>query len=225
MELKIIGGVIGFSIVIFIIALLLPTNVEQNVQGLPWQIQQQNGTIQVFNLTLGKSTLSEAENLLQGDAEISLFHSQDGSYSVEAYFDKVEMGGLTAKMILVMNIPAAELREMYLRGVRISQVGSGSNKVSIATEDLHRVRNSPIAGITYLPLINLNPDQLVARFGEPSKRIREPNSAAEHWLYPRLGLDVVLNESGKEVLQYIMPSRFAEVSEPLEQISSQRQAQ
>jgi len=218
MELKIIGGVILLSATIFSVALLVPENTTESSQGMPWQIEKIDNTTRVFNLTLGKSTLSEAEGLFLGDAEISLFQSQQGEHSVEAYFDKVILGGLIAKIILVMDVTESELSEMYLRGVRISKLGSGSNKVSISTEDLHRVRNSSIASVTYLPAINLNADQLISRFGQPSKRIKESESGTEHWLYPQLGLDVTLNEQGKEILQYVEPAKFSRVMEPLERL-------
>lgn len=218
MELKIIGGVILLSAAIFLGALFIPESTTQNTQGMPWQIDKIDNTTRVFNLTLGKSTLSEAENILLGDAEVSLFRSQENAHSVEAYFDKVMLGGLSAKIVLVMDISEPELGAIYSRGVRISKLGSGGNKVSIATEDLHRVRSSAIAGITYLPAINLNADQLISRFGQPLKRIKEPDNNTEHWLYPEIGLDVTLNEQGKDILQYIEPAKFSKISEPLEKL-------
>lgn len=227
-----ITSVILLSVAIFLVAILVPdisTNITPEksselgiekttpqIQGLPWQIEKTNDTIRVFGITLGYSTLSDAEKIFLGDGEISLFQSKSGLHSVEAYFDKVDFAGLTAKIILVMDIPASVASQMYERGVRISKVGSGSNKISIATEDLHRTRNAAVASITYLPAINLNAKQLEARFGKPAQRITEPDSTAEHWLYPSLGLDVTLDEKNKEILQYVKPSVFSTISKPLE---------
>lgn len=218
MDLKIISGVTLLSIILIIVALFIPETKTAETHGLPWQIEQRDGSTRVFGLTLGYSTLIDAEKLFLGDSEISLFRSQQGAYTLEAYFDKVELGGLTAKMILIMDIPDDELSMMFQRGVRISKVGSGSNKVSIATEDLHRARKSAIASITYLPAVNLDAKQLEARFGIPDQRIKEPDSKAEHWLYPALGLDVTLDNEEKEVLQYVIPENFLQVSQPLERI-------
>ena len=216
MELKVIGGVFVASAFIFGIALFIPENTNQSNHGLPWQIEQIDGTTKVFDLTLGVSTLREAETKLLGDGELSLFHSPEDAYSVEAYFDKVELGGLTAKMVLVMDIPETVAHAMFERGARISKLGSGSDKVSMATDDLHIARESTIASITYLPAIDLKPDQLSARFGQPWKHIQDSNNAAEHWLYPQLGLDITLNATGKDVLQYVQPSRFSSILAPLE---------
>ena len=216
MELKIISGVILLSAAIFGFALLVPDDASHKSQGLPWQIEKTaDNNTRVFNITLGKTTLQEAEKILLGDGEISLFHAPDNSYSLEAYFDKVDIAGLTAKMILVMDLPQEELDKMYQRGVRISKSGSGSNKVNIATPDLHRTREAPIASITYLPSINLKADQIKAKFGEPKNRVIEPDTGVEHWLFPDIGLDIALDSNGKDVLQYVLPSSFAKISKPL----------
>ena len=216
MDLKIISGVTLLSIILIVIALLIPETKTTETHGLPWQIEQHKGSTRVFGLTLGHSTLSDAERLFLGDSEISLFQSQQGVHTLEAYFDKVELGGLTAKMILNIDIPEEELLMMFQRGVRISKVGSGSNKVSIATEDLHQARKAAIRGITYLPAVNLDAKQLESRFGIPEQRIMELDSTAEHWLYPTLGLDVTLNKEEKEVLQYVNPADFLQISQPLQ---------
>ena len=36
-----------------------------------------------------------------------------------------------------------------------------------------------------------------------------------HWLYPVKGLDVVVREEGKEVLQYVAPREFERLARPL----------
>ncbi|MDH5546745.1 MAG: hypothetical protein OEZ43_14225 [Gammaproteobacteria bacterium] len=215
METKIFLGALGFSILILVIALNLPLSEPETKDGLPWQIELTEQTSRVFGLTLGTSTLAEAESSLKADGEISLFRKNDNDYTVEAYFDKVELGGLSAKMILVMQVPSQELAQMFQHGVRISKAPSGSNKVSIATEDRHRVRDSAIQSITYLPAVNLDAEQILSRFGKPSQRIPDPHNASEHWLYPQLGLDVTLDAKNREVLQYVSPANFHTIQTPL----------
>jgi hypothetical protein len=43
-----------------------------------------------------------------------------------------------------------------------------------------------------------------------------PAAGVEHWLYPEKGLDLMLNDSGKEVLQYVAPREFATLARPFE---------
>jgi hypothetical protein len=58
-----------------------------------------------------------------------------------------------------------------------------------------------------LPTFDLDEEITRARFGMPAEVL--PVSAQEqHLLYPVLGLDLVLNADGKDVLQYLSPDDF-----------------
>ena len=41
------------------------------------------------------------------------------------------------------------------------------------------------------------------------------SEGAEHLLYPELGLDLILNPEGKEILQYVAPRDFRRLQAPL----------
>lgn len=218
MEKKIILGVIVASALIIAVSFFMPAGPPQQqvAQFLPWQIAPAaGGSTRIFGLVLDRSTLQEAEQQFQGDAEISLFVSPAGQYRVEAYFDKVVLGGFSARMVLVMGLSGPELAGMLARGARISNLGDGEKKVSLAGEDLQRVRLAPISSITYLTRARLDRELLLQRFGEPGQRLQDPQGAGEHWLYPEKGLDIIVDEGGKAVLQYISPRRFGEVLQPL----------
>ena len=63
---------------------------------------------------------------------------------------------------------------------------------------------------------------LSARFGAPAERIAG-DQRLEHWLYPALGLAVVLDAEGREVLQYTAPSDFSRrLAAPLRAASAAR---
>ena len=134
---------------------------------------------------------------------------------MEAYFDQVDLAGLTAKMVLSFDLPQDDLKDMYQRGLRISALGSGSHKVTLHPDDRERVRRAPISSITYLPRTHLDEALIVKRFGEPAQRILEPENNVVHFLYPRLGLDVAVSETEKEVLQYLPPEMFPRLMTPL----------
>ncbi len=135
---------------------------------------------------------------------------------VEAYFDNVDFSGLRARIVLVMALGQEQLDAMYARGARIATMGSGTHKVTLADEDLAKVRATPIDAITYIPRINLDAEVIEKRFGVPARRIREKESGIEHWLYPEKGLDIALDPEGKEILQYVLPERFDNLLRPLE---------
>jgi hypothetical protein len=103
---------------------------------------------------------------------------------------------------------------MYQRGLRINNTPSGK-RITLAYDDLVRVRNTPISSLTYLPSVRLEENVIAKRFGEPVQRVRENEADVIHWLYPQLGLDVVLGGKEKPLLQYVSPKNFELLSVPL----------
>jgi hypothetical protein len=118
-------------------------------------------------------------------------------------------------MVLGLRIPAAELEPMYERGVQTRKLGSGTERVTLASADRSRVDNAPVETLTYMPSINLKQDLVARRFGDPEEKWKEPDTGVVHWLYPRIGLDVAFSETEKEVLQYVPVPEFSRLREPL----------
>ncbi len=188
----------------------------------PWQvIITPSGESRIFGLTLGRSTLQEAEQLFKEVSEITLFVPSDSSAVIEAFFEEIKIAGLKSKMIMTMDIPLSEAKLMFNRGVRIATLGSGTRKITLAGDDALKVRLSIIRAITYLPSIQLNEKLVEKRFGQPNKKIPDHKSDAVHWLYQDKGLDVVLSLKKKEVIQYVQPKNFDQLVQPLMQQPTQ----
>jgi len=68
--------------------------------------------------------------------------------------------------------------------------------------------NATIVAITYMPVAKFDPDLARKRFGQPAEQIKVKDGA--HWLYPALGLDLLLGDSGETLLQYVAPPEFQE---------------
>lgn len=231
MHRKITFGILLVGSVVLAVSMLTPVPVDKEagvqeqarVQFLPWQIEPTaEGSIRVFGLTLDKSTLQEAEDLYHGGAEVSLFVAPDGEHKIEAYFDKVVLGGFHAQLVMVMALRQEQQAAMFQRGARVSNLGGGRKKVTLAGDDLQTVFDAPIASIAYLTRARLDDELLRNRFGEPAQRIREAANNTTHWLYPHLGLDVALHDEGRAVLQYVSPKKFPVLLAPL---SKQEQEQ
>ncbi len=207
------------SLALVLIGILMPAPDGERGQFLPWQIEHTpQGATRVFGITLGETTLKTIEQQTKGLAEITMFVTADGLYKVEAYFDKVVLGGFASKMVMVMQLPQEALEAMYHRGVRISTLGSGTNKVTLSAEDMKNVYATPIASLAYLTRATLDSELLLKRFGEPVERITEPDSGTVHWLYPTLGLDIAMSSKGKAVLQYVLPGNFEALAQPLREM-------
>ena len=221
MEKKIIAGVIAFAVIAVFIGLMIPVQQQPPGQTFPWQVKKTpQGQTQVFGVIPGQSTLREAERAFRASAELSLFVPANRVRQpvVEAYFDKVSLGGLSAKVVLVIGFSEQQLQAMHDRGVRISTLGDGSRKVTLSTQDIATVLESPVSSITYLPRIRLESTLLEKRFGQPAQIVTEKEGNMAHWLYPDLGLDVALDEKGNAVLQYVAPTQFEQLITPLRQL-------
>ena len=220
-------SVLVFAIIaLFAAQQLTDSGPPQQHAGFPWEVRVlESGHSQVFSLTLGQSTLSQAENLFREVAELTLFSSEGSEPVVEAFFEEVKIAGLKAKMVMAIDIPQVELNGMFERGVRIATLGSGTRKVTLSSADAQSVRSSPIASITYLPAINLSAELVEKRFGLPADKRADPSSDAVHWLYPELGVDIALSEENREVIQYVQPYNFAVLVAPLKQPPTDSAAQ
>jgi hypothetical protein len=216
MERKTFLTILGLSLLALAIALLMPGRKPDPNPRLPWDIQvTEDGSSSVFGITFGKSVLSDAQKVFAEEGEVSLFLSGDDK-SIEAYFKRIYLSGLRADFILTLDIDKATLEQIYQRGVRLSTLESGVKQVSLDAQDMDTVIQAVVTHITYLPAANLDEKLVQSRFGEPELRI-DGEDGASHWLYPKRGLDIAVNPEGKEVFQYVAPSQFDRIRQPLEQ--------
>lgn len=216
MDKKIILSVLGLALAALIILFFATSGRKPNPNPLlPWDVKiQPNGTTKVLGLTLGQSTMDDARKVLHDSGEINIFISKEAGMTLEGYFNRLFVSGLKADFVLSLSMDAKTLDAMFRRGTRISQLDRGVKKVDLSSEDMATAATAVIQRITYLPATDLDGELIGRLFGKPSSVLKE-DSGIEHWLYPKIGLDVALNPDGKEVFQYVMPSSFDEVVKPL----------
>jgi hypothetical protein len=215
MDKKIILGVIALVVASIAILLSLPSDSHDTPDTLPWRIAHPTPeTSRVFGITLGKTSLGETEKFFKEQTEVSLFKTTDGKMLMEAFFDELNFNGLKAKFAFTIAVPKEELDGMFQRGLRMNSTASGK-RITLAPDDLTRVRQTPVSSVTYLPSVKLEEDIISKRFGAPTERIRETKSGAVHWLYPQHGLDVTLGGSEKPLFQYVSPKDFDLLRVPL----------
>ncbi|MCR4305360.1 MAG: hypothetical protein NUV63_14250 [Gallionella sp.] len=215
MDKRIIWGVIALAVASISMLLMLPEPARQTPDTLPWNIAHPTpATSRVFGITLGQSPLNELERVFQEQAAVSLFKTGDGKMLVEAFFDELNLNGLKAKFVLTIAVPSEELEGIFSRGLRMNSTSSGK-RITLAADDLARVRQAPVASLTYLPNVRLEEDIIAKRFGEPAQRVRENKTGVIHWLYPQHGLDIALGGKEKPLLQYVAPKDFELLRVPL----------
>jgi hypothetical protein len=214
MERKVLWGIILMSIAVFVTLLAVGGKPIEKTD-FPWHIEHPTaGGLRIFGLTLGESNTEDADNAFGEKAEPSLFKSPSGDLVMEMFFEEVRPAGLKAKLVMVIDVSDTDIHAMYERGARMSSTGSGK-KITLATEDLLRVRQMPIASLTYMPSIKIDEATFIKRFGQPAQRIKEKKSGTIHWLYPQHGVDIAMSATDKPILQYISPKNFEKLSRPL----------
>lgn len=215
MDKKIILGVLALFVVSLVILLAAPEDVTDTPATLPWNITHPTpDSVRVFGVTLGKSTLSEADKVFKEVSDISLFKPSEGGMGVEAFMEEVNFNGLKAKIVMTIAVDPTKLQGMFERGLRMNSTPSGK-RITLTADDLLVVRDSPVASLTYLPNANLDETIITKRFGEPAMRIKETRSGTIHWLYPQHGLDVVLGGKERPLLQYVALNNFEQLRAPL----------
>ncbi len=219
-------SVLGATILALLLGVYLSSLKEPRTDhaGFPWQVDiMPSGNSRVFSLTLGESTLGEAEQMFKEMAELTLFVAPQSEPVIEAFFTEVKIGGLKSKMVMSIELPAEDIQAMFDRGARIATLGSGTRKVTLSADDAAIVRKTPIASITYLPSVHLDAELIKNRFGEPAEKIADTESDAMHWLYPQKGIDIALSETEKEVILYVSPGAFDKLLQPLKLINKTEQ--
>ncbi|NNJ84120.1 MAG: hypothetical protein HKP13_04165 [Gammaproteobacteria bacterium] len=219
-KLTIGASVIGIAALLFFAnSWMAPPSDRQQDMGLvttyPWQIDVfPDGLSRVFGITLGKTTLSTVQTGFRDVGDIRLFISPSNRASVEVFFKSVALNGIRGKVVLLLDPGQETMAAMLERGTRIRFVSGGGKKVNLHPEDRAQLRLTPVSAITYLPSADLDAAVIQQRFGEPEKRIPEQEQkGVVHWLYPHLGLDIALNDNGKEVFQYVVPREFERLLE------------
>ncbi len=199
----------GVAMSVFFLAIMRPPGGRSAAPGqdLPWQVEigQNGATSTVFGLILGQSTLWDAVQKLGRRYELGIFQDRDQGLSLEAYFRDAVVGGLNARMVLSAQLPDDRL------GAFRAHAGKGQptavDRRYLLTEADHDLAlDAVVTAITYLPVVKFDADLVRKRFGEPVERL--PGQDGTHWLYPALGLDLLLGDSGAALLQYVPPAEF-----------------
>lgn len=200
---------LGLIVVAVVAPFLLPvSDREQAARDLPWQIEVlPDGRSNALGLTLPTSTLAQARARFGPDVELGVIADQAGALSFEAYFPSARLGFVTGKLILSIAAPAGELEVLASRSIQRKTLPSGAHKLGLSAGDAATTGGWKIRAMTFIPSAQLTENLVLERFGNPQERVRI-SPTAEHFLYSRQGLDVLVDREGKEVLQYVAPREF-----------------
>ena len=188
---------------------------QNKPDSYPWQVTAMaDGSSRIFGIHLRTTTVAEAKQLLGNEPKLALFENPDGGLSLELFYNEFTRAGLSGKLILTLSGETAVLQSLKQQAAKAEKLESGVSQYRLGTSQQGMIDGLPVVAMTYVPYANLEEKVIQARFGEPTEKIRS-HPQAEHWLYPQMGLDLIVNEVGKEVLQYVPPKEFASLARPL----------
>lgn len=181
------------------------------IEGLPWQIDSlADGASRVFGISPGRTTLGEVKKLMGSGAVLAIIGTSKTDYGLEMYASHYQAGILKGKLVIVSGLDRASLDAMLQRAVRQGV----SRRFLLQVDDIPVALQSRVKSITFIPAVNLDEGIVRRRFGTPV-RIVSTGDTVKHFLYPDKGLDVIINDRGKEVLQYVAPRDFSILMDPL----------
>lgn len=210
--MKIAFSVIGLALLGLLLPLLFssapPADSAHQEHNLPWQIAlDTQGHSAVFGLTLGRSTLADVRQKLGDDVDVAIVAAPEEIGELEAYYSQVAFGPVLGKVIFTLDITPEALSVIRERAAKAEYMESSTKKIRLNPDDRAKAETLPIRAIGLIPSANLDEDTVLQRFGPPQARIMVGETLT-HFLYPHLGLDVVLDAKGKDILQYVAPKDF-----------------
>ena len=134
--------------------------------------------------------------------------------SLEGYYAQLPLGFVLAKMVVTVDLPDEAISAMRERALKAKHMESTTRRITLHPDDLAAADRLPIRALSVIPTVNLDEATIVQRFGVPGERIAVSDKRT-HLLYPQLGLDVMVDQGGKELLQYVAPREFGRLREPL----------
>ncbi|MDH5357170.1 MAG: lytic murein transglycosylase [Gammaproteobacteria bacterium] len=196
--------VIGLALILAGITALMLIPSKQDQAPMPWEITiMPDDSIKVFGVHLGSTTYRHTQELFRQFGKTAVFTQEGKASTVEAFFDSIHLGGLSAKVILNLKVSEQQLNDMLSHATEARLQPSGARRYQLSNADNAALINSPIIAITYIPSVRLDKDMVRHRFGTPDYIEHELESPdTEIWHYPTLGLSISLNDSEKTVLLY-----------------------
>lgn len=198
---------LGFLLIIIGIASLMFIPSPQAPAEKPWEVEvMPDGNSEVLGIHLGNTNYKTAQQQLGVFGKTALFVDPDGSRSVEAYFDSVNLAGLSAKLVMNLEVGKNRMETMLSNAGAGELKPSGAHQYELSEQDRAFLLSVPVIGLTYIPSLKLDRDMIQSRFGEPESieksQVDEQGQVTETWFYPAIGLSVLFQPQQKTLLVY-----------------------
>jgi len=163
------------------------------------------GRLHVLGVTLGETTLNQAELILQSKSDVALYiypqeHPKAG-LKLEAFFPAIADH---TKVILLLDMNDKKLKEIETRATIPHLYENKVARMNLAAGDVTLVHKATVRELTLIPNLTISTATLKARFGEPD-RIQSLEQDGAVYSYDAIGLKAVISKDEPPVLYFTNP--------------------
>lgn len=174
--------------------------------------------VNILGLSLGNTSLSQAEEILSRHSKRALFISKDSNnkekMQIEAFFESIFDSD---KLVLVLE-PDDEILSIIKDAAYKPYIfPNGDLKISISDQHSKLLDDLKVQSVTYMPYRPINKLLFDEYYGEHKREIR--NNGEVHFLYPQYGLDFI-RVPGQDIFQLVEPRYFSRLTKPFSNAQS-----
>lgn len=186
-------------------------NQDPNPRPEMWGLQQENNQTSLLHLNIGTTTLHEAMQMLKSMPNIAMFTMQhmpdapEPTKNLEAFFKGVFDEGDN----IILGVDADDKLLSYIKkeAFKPEVLPNGVVRVGVRKKLYAQIQALPISSITVIAGRQINIDAFQTKFGKPEQLLNDGQGNA-HFLYPKLGLDLIQPAGGNHILQLVSPDMF-----------------
>ncbi|MFW2331532.1 MAG: hypothetical protein ACN4E2_04475 [Nitrospinota bacterium] len=180
-----------------------PSNLDK-----PWMVKiiDENKT-EVLGIVIGSDSAEVVKKKVKSEPKIAIFEEINGSYSLEAYYAKVEINKFSGELIANLEIDNEWAKKALLSKVKSKAAARKAKQYFLDAISYRQALNRKVIGLTFLPSFNLTEEIIIERFGKAQKIIELDDSRAE-WLYPEKALFILLDHNKKDAIHYLSQALF-----------------
>jgi len=162
------------------------------------------GKQHVLGVTLGETTLKQAELILQSKSDVALYiypenHAKAGR-KLEAFFPAIADH---TKVILLLDMDSQSLDKLESRATIPHLYPNHVARMNLAADDRSGLGQVIVQALTLIPNLTLSAENIKAHFGEPDTLKHMENY--DLYLYEKRGLQVRLNKDEPPTLHFFNP--------------------
>jgi len=163
------------------------------------------GHLHVLGVTLGKTTLKQAERILKSKSDVALYiypqeHPKAGM-KLEAFFPAIADH---TKVVLLLDLDDKALKEIEARATIPHLYPDKVARMNLASDDVSSARSATVRELTLIPNLTISAETLKARFGEPD-RMQSLDKDRDEYIYDAIGLNAVISKGEPPVLHFTNP--------------------